>query len=674
MVKSLVSLKLLLVLALVVAVVVRLPVLRVTPGGGGNAPQAVHTAVSLIAAPQDGTVAAQLASDEPSGPPLLLRALYEVALILAPRSGFPTHRFRVDALVAEGSEIPTHWARGLWLVLELILIGLAFAVARSVTRLAVSRTRLAASAAPLIVALSPVAISGAVRVDGAVPASTLALAAWWFVLAAPRSGDQIRWTIAGFLLGLSIAFHPLALLAAAVFVRGAVVYRGVDIVTRLGPALVAALLGLALGDPRFLTAPGVVIELIRTEAFGTPPLGHMWAGVTAVRGLSPVPLLLVLAALPWVAMRSTRCLVVAALVPVAGLLALPSAGHSALILVLPFIAILASLGIARLEIVSRARWIPGALLLACTIWPLALSLDQIRRADRGDSRHAAAEWLARHLPEDARVVTDFYGPALPGERWVSFVLPFTADDPRVYAGAYQLGWYEGFDTFILVGTQFDRYRRDPNAHGAQLAFFDRLRSYCERVALFSNDDYAGPTIVIFRRREPVTPQTLRMMLDREAVDPPVPDFYLSLGGAYARMGRGEDALALYRIAERLAPEDPRVALNLAGVYLERGDVMSADEILGRAVHEHPDDARLRYQYGIVKQRRRLWGEAIGEYKMAVRSAPGFVEAHYNLAICYLEAGNTQGAINSFRRVLDLASPGEMRDESERVLRELGALR
>ena len=53
------------------------------------------------------------------------------------------------------------------------------------------------------------------------------------------------------------------------------------------------------------------------------------------------------------------------------------------------------------------------------------------------------------------------------------MLPFDAQAPELFHAAYDLGWYEGFDTFVLVGTQLERYRRDPERHAAHLAFVRR---------------------------------------------------------------------------------------------------------------------------------------------------------------------------------------------------------
>ncbi len=672
MVTAVVSRGIFLLVSLVLAVVVRLPAFSTAPGGGELASPAVHTAISLVAKPAGVSAAEILGTAESAGPAGLLRGLFEVGLLLSPRSGFPSDRFRLKALFDEGSQLPARWARWCWLTLQLLLMVVTFAVATSIAGAATPAARHSPLAAPFLLALAPLAVGGALRIDGAMPAALLGITAWMLILRSPQPSDRLRWAAAGFLLGLATIFHPLALLLTLLLGQGFMRYRGLNRVTRLAPALAALALGMTLGDPRLLEDPLWIAKGAWAAALGPPPLGHEWSGLTLLRGASPVPLALALAGL-WRFARVREWWILGAItVPLAALLASPAVGHSAIQLLMPLVALAAASGLAALEGGLRTRSVAILAAVALVVWPGGATVREMRRAERGDSRTAAERWLAENLPEDAKIVADFYGPRIPGENRVSFLLPFDATHPAIYAGAYRLGWYEGFETFVLVGTQVDRYRRDPETYRVQLAFVGSLRQLCRRAAVFSGDEHAGPTVEILTRRVPATPGTVRMLTEREVIDPPILEYYLSLGSAYARMGREVDALALYEVGRRLAPDDPRVALNLAGIHLARGEEMAAERLLRAAVQAHPDDARLRYQYGLVKQRRKLWGEAIAEYKMALRLDPGFVEAHFNLGTCYLEAGNRQGAINSFRMVSKIAPPGRLLDEAFRMLRELGA--
>jgi len=178
---------------------------------------------------------------------------------------------------------------------------------------------------------------------------------------------------------------------------------------------------------------------------------------------------------------------------------------------------------------------------------------------------------------------------------------------------------------------------------------------------------------VLRRRGTPTGADLDRLLRRLPPSPPIPDFYLSLGAAYDRMGRIEDAKRFLTIAAHLAPGDPRLAVNLSSIYIEEGSFMKADSLLELAVHATPRNAKLRYQYGLVKQERGRHGDAIGEYKMAVRYDPTYADAFFNLAICYFEVGNFDGAKNAFRRVTELVPSGRMREEAIRMISELDAL-
>jgi tetratricopeptide (TPR) repeat protein len=289
------------------------------------------------------------------------------------------------------------------------------------------------------------------------------------------------------------------------------------------------------------------------------------------------------------------------------------------------------------------------------------------RARHGDSRMAAANWIEAELPPDARIVTDLYGPSLKPER-VAFTLPFDAVDPARVAAAYDLRWYEGFDTFILVGSFDERFEHAPDRFRAARAFRQLIRTRCEPAALFA-EDYLGPVIEVWRRRVEPPRGGIEAIL-AQGTPAILPEFYLGLGGSYLRMGRVEDSLHLLEAIRPALAGDPRLAVNLGGVYLAKDDLMKAEEVLREAVRANPDHPLLRYQLGRVRERQRLFGDAIAEYKMALRANPSYAEAHLGLAYAYAGVGNRNAALGAARRAIELSSPGRVRDEAASVVAEL----
>jgi tetratricopeptide (TPR) repeat protein len=463
-----------------------------------------------------------------------------------------------------------------------------------------------------------------------------------------------------------LLFSPPPLAAAAR-------HRGGALFQRLALAGVGLATGAVLGDPRLLPNPGSILSGFVASAFGPPPMGRVWPGAAIIRSLTPVTGLAAAVAVGAIA-RSRRpeaWHLAWSLPPLAAGLLLPGIGSAGTRLLVPLVALLGALGLARLSIGAWSRRAVSGIAIVLVGWIGFLAASALAHVERGDSREAATRWMFANLPDDARIVSDFYGPETTAGRWVTFLLPFDARGRPIYDAAYQLGWYEGFDTFVFVSTQVDRYLRAPSRYAQQLRFQNSVRRHGRRLARFDASDYLGPTIEIVRWT--VTPhgEGLATLCRRDTPAPAVPDFYLSLGGAYQRMGRAADALRLFEVARRLSPEDSRVALYLGTAYMEAGQEMRAGEILREAVHRDPRNARLRYQLGLLKQRLRMFGEAIGEYKMAIRYDPAFVQAHYNLGLCYLSVENGGGAKASFRKVVQLAPGGDLGREAERMLQELG---
>jgi hypothetical protein len=643
------------------------------PTRPGQAPENVVTAVEMAGRARGASLTEVVGPEDPLLPPLILRAVYGTGLSVLPVQDKPSDRFQLKAAFRSGFAVPVIWGRWTWVVLQLLGIAFLTAAAVRLGRLQDPPVAWSPFLSPLLLAISPLAVNGAVRVDDAVLASAFGCAALLVLVRARGGDDHWRWLAAGFGLGLAAASHPFGLVMIPFLVVGTGDRPAADVGVRVLIGLVGVLLGAIIGDPRLIEAPGLLWTRFEGAALGPVGLGHIWAGRRLLDALTPLPLLLAVLAvgMAWTLRPGPRAALVGISLPVVALLAFPASDVSSSLLILPAVALLAGAGAGRIEVGVRSRVLVGVVLAVALVAPMVVGIRQLGGSGRLDSREAAAAWLRENLLPGARVVTDFYGPELPPGT-VSFTLPFDAEQPEVYAGAYELGWYRGFGTFVLVGTQYDRYRRDPDRYRTQLAFIQQLRLRMRRVQLLSREDHDGPSVEILQRTGP--PATvLEPLLAQTPPGVPVPDFYLSLGSAYRRMGEPEAARALYAVAEGLAPDDPRVLLNRTSLLIDEGALMEADRLLGLAVLEHPDVAKLRYQFALVKQKRSLWGEAIGEYKMAIRLDPTFVGAHFNLGVSYLEAGNIDGARNSFRQVLKLAPPGEMRDEADRMVREIEAL-
>ena len=128
---------------------------------------------------------------------------------------------------------------------------------------------------------------------------------------------------------------------------------------------------------------------------------------------------------------------------------------------------------------------------------------------------------------------------------------------------------------------------------------------------------------------------------------------LLLGGLYTAQGKIDLAIEHYESALTIHPGSERLALFLAGVYLSEKQVRKAERLLLRTVRNHPDSMVGNFELGRIYLLDDAYDKALKYLNTAVVLEPSFPKAH--LAIGYaLEAqGDKTGALESFKKVLEL---------------------
>lgn len=138
--------------------------------------------------------------------------------------------------------------------------------------------------------------------------------------------------------------------------------------------------------------------------------------------------------------------------------------------------------------------------------------------------------------------------------------------------------------------------------------------------------------------------------------------------ALANLGAVEFQLKEYDAAvehlERAASLKPSLAqtwLTLGMVYYERDDPLRALSAISRAVAEKPDDARARNHLAAAAKALGWLGAAEIELQRALDIDPAYAEAHFNLALIYLERHppGVEIARRHYHRARELGTP---RDE------------
>ena len=136
-------------------------------------------------------------------------------------------------------------------------------------------------------------------------------------------------------------------------------------------------------------------------------------------------------------------------------------------------------------------------------------------------------------------------------------------------------------------------------------------------------------------------------------------FLKTLGAAYARNGREEDALLLYDEARRLYPGLPDAHYN-AGVSLQK--LGRLDEAAGkyrRALDLDPEMAAARDNLSILLAGKGRYEEAIAEARRAVELEPWNAAARGNLAAAYCGCGRLDEGIREYRLAVEI-DPGNRR--------------
>jgi uncharacterized membrane protein YjgN (DUF898 family) len=125
----------------------------------------------------------------------------------------------------------------------------------------------------------------------------------------------------------------------------------------------------------------------------------------------------------------------------------------------------------------------------------------------------------------------------------------------------------------------------------------------------------------------------------------------NLGLAYGNAGQYEEAIASYKEAIRIKPDDADAHYNLGVTYGESGQYEEAIASYKEVLRIKPDDADAHYNLGYVYRELGQYEEAIASFKKSIRIKPDDADAHYNLGVAYDESGQYEEAIASYKEVL-----------------------
>jgi Flp pilus assembly protein TadD len=150
------------------------------------------------------------------------------------------------------------------------------------------------------------------------------------------------------------------------------------------------------------------------------------------------------------------------------------------------------------------------------------------------------------------------------------------------------------------------------------------------------------------------------------LQPDLPDAYLALGNAHARLGRVGDAIDAYRQALEVDEEFAAAHTNLGAAYLRQidsaadsdttaGQVQKAIDSFRTALELEPEDAETHANLGSALLQASQMSEARDEFEEALRLDPNLAEARVGMGYLYLLTGQAQEAVTYLEKAAELAA-------------------
>ncbi len=150
------------------------------------------------------------------------------------------------------------------------------------------------------------------------------------------------------------------------------------------------------------------------------------------------------------------------------------------------------------------------------------------------------------------------------------------------------------------------------------------------------------------------------------------DALLGLAALAARRGDTRAARAYYRQVERLYPDDPIAALELATLDTEQSPEQQETR-LKTLIADQPESAPLHFALGNLYRRQSRWREAQQAYFEAYRHHDTQPDYAYNLAVSLDHLGKTGPALNFYHRAMQLASTRAASFDRATVIRRIQVL-
>ena len=135
-------------------------------------------------------------------------------------------------------------------------------------------------------------------------------------------------------------------------------------------------------------------------------------------------------------------------------------------------------------------------------------------------------------------------------------------------------------------------------------------------------------------------------------------------------GRLDEAVATYEEILKKNPQHAPSAINLGTIHYHRNDFVRAETLYRSATVADPNYALAFFDLGNVLDELRRMPEAIEAYQAAIRLAPKYADAHYNLALAYERQGDRRKALGHWIAYARLDTAGPWHNHARVQIRKI----
>jgi tetratricopeptide (TPR) repeat protein len=130
-------------------------------------------------------------------------------------------------------------------------------------------------------------------------------------------------------------------------------------------------------------------------------------------------------------------------------------------------------------------------------------------------------------------------------------------------------------------------------------------------------------------------------------------FWNNRGVSLDSLGRHDEAIACFKKALDIEPDDAMTHNNVGVALHAKGDLEGAIAEYRTAIRLQPESAGMHYNLGVELEAKGDLDDAIAEYRMTIRLQPDFADAHASLGVALKARGDLDGAIAEYRAAIRL---------------------